>query len=106
MNDASSPRMPTIQDFTFLNPVGVPASRCIIDADRIRALTARRPIKPTLPNCHSARQLNPAEGSTYRRGKSVQTTDTTSQEVTRNFGLVMSAEMDKADGEFFWMYMH
>ena len=33
----------------------------IIDADRIRALTARRPIKPTLPNCRSARQLNPVK---------------------------------------------
>jgi hypothetical protein len=28
------------------------------------------------------------------------------QEVTLNFRLVMSADMDKADEEFFWMYMH
>lgn len=28
------------------------------------------------------------------------------QEVTRNFRLVMSTDMDKADEEFFWMYMH
>jgi len=28
------------------------------------------------------------------------------QEATRNFGLVMSADMDKADDDFFWMYMH
>src|SRR5438034_6504358 len=43
-----------------------------------RALTAPRPIKPTSPRCHSAWQPNPGRGSTYRRGKSVQTTGTTS----------------------------
>ena len=43
-----------------------------------RALTAARPIKPTSPRCHSAWQPNPGRGSTYRRGKSVQTTGTTS----------------------------
>src|SRR5207342_2715501 len=41
-----------------------------------RALTAARPIKPTSPRCHSAWQPNPGRGSTYRRGKSVQTTGT------------------------------
>jgi uncharacterized protein (DUF4415 family) len=41
-------------------------------------LTAPRPIKPTSPRCHSAWQPNPGRGSTYRRGKSVQTTGTTS----------------------------
>jgi putative transposase len=41
-------------------------------------LTASRPIKPTSPRCHSAWQPNPGRGSTYRRGKSVQTTGTTS----------------------------
>ena len=45
---------------------------------RTRALTASRPIKPTSPRCHSAWQPNPGRGSTYRRGKSVQTTGTTS----------------------------
>src|SRR6202043_3986334 len=44
-----------------------------------RALTAPRPIKPTSPRCHSAWQPNPGRGSTYRCGKSVQTTGTTSQ---------------------------
>src|SRR5437660_11559253 len=43
-----------------------------------RALTAPRPIKPTSPRCHSAWQPNPGRGSTYRCGKSVQTTETTS----------------------------
>ena len=43
-----------------------------------RALTAPRPIKPTSPRCRSAWQPNPGRGSTYRRGKSVQTTETTS----------------------------
>ena len=42
-----------------------------------RALTAPRPIKPTSPRCRSAWQPNPGRGSTYRRGKSVQTTETT-----------------------------
>jgi putative transposase len=32
--------------------------------DRIRALTASRPIKPTSPSCHSAWQPNPGRGST------------------------------------------
>jgi hypothetical protein len=43
-----------------------------------RVSTAPRPIKPTSPRCHSAWQPNPGRGSTYRRGKSVQTTGTTS----------------------------
>src|SRR3984893_5466349 len=43
-----------------------------------RALTAPRPIKPTSPRCHSAWQPNPGRGSTYRCGKSVQTTGITS----------------------------
>src|SRR5712692_7690183 len=46
---------------------------------RIRALTERHPIKPTSPRCHSAWQLNLGRHSTYRRGKSVQTTGTTSE---------------------------
>src|SRR5258707_13775120 len=45
---------------------------------RIRALTERHPIKPTSPRCNSAWQLNLGRHSTYRRGKSVQTTGTTS----------------------------
>src|SRR5262245_44641364 len=47
-------------------------------ADRMRALTASHPIKPTSPRCPSAWQPNHGRGSTYRRGKSVQTTGTTS----------------------------
>jgi transposase len=46
---------------------------------QLRALTASSPIKPTSPRCHSAWQPNPGRGSTYRRGKSVQTTGTTSE---------------------------
>jgi putative transposase len=53
-------------------------STSTIAADRIRALTARHPIKPTSPRCPSAWQPNPGRRSTYRRGKSVQTTGTTS----------------------------
>jgi hypothetical protein len=44
----------------------------------IRVLTAARQIKPTSPHGHSAWQLNPGRGSTYRRGNSVQTTGTSS----------------------------
>src|SRR5256884_8944565 len=58
---------------------------------RIRALTARRPIKPTSPRCHSAWQPNPGRGSTYRRGNSVQTTGT-------------SSAIDAATGETKWVF--
>src|SRR3954468_1814698 len=44
----------------------------------IRALTARRQIKPTSIRCPSAWQPNPGRRSTYRCGDSVQTTGTTS----------------------------
>src|SRR5665213_3010727 len=47
-------------------------------AGPIRALTAPHPITPTSPRCPSARQPNPGRRSTYRRGKSVQTTGTSS----------------------------
>ena len=50
----------------------------ITAGDRIRALTARHPIKPTSPRCQSAWQPNPGRRSTYRCGKSVQTTGPTS----------------------------
>ena len=46
--------------------------------DRIRALTTPHPIKPTSTRCLSAWQPNPGRRSTYRCGKSVQTTGTTS----------------------------
>jgi hypothetical protein len=41
-------------------------------------LTGQHPIKPTSTRCPSAWQPNPGRRSTYRRGKSVQTTGTTS----------------------------
>ena len=44
-----------------------------------RALTARHPIKLTSSRCPSARQPNLSRRSTYRRGKSVQTTGTSSR---------------------------
>src|SRR5438128_11161607 len=55
----------------------------------IRALTAPRPIKPTSPRCHSAWQPNPGRGSTYRRGKSVQTTGTTSVGVAKQLQQIL-----------------
>ena len=45
---------------------------------RTRALTAARLIKPTSTSCPSAWQPNPGRRSTYRCGKTVQTTGTTS----------------------------
>jgi hypothetical protein len=56
--------------------VGVPSSRSTMVAGRIRALTAPHPIKPTSTRCQSAWRHNPGGSSTYRRGKSVQTTGT------------------------------
>src|SRR5206468_5137566 len=53
-------------------------STSTIAVGRTRALTARHPIKPTSTRCPSAWQPNPGRGSTYRRGKSVQTTGATS----------------------------
>ena len=53
-------------------------STSTIGAGRIRALTARPPITPTPPRCPSARQPNLGRRSTYRRGKTVQTTGATS----------------------------
>ncbi len=44
------------------------------------------------PRCHSTWQPNPGRGSTYRRGKTVQTTETTLEvgELSRAIGLVTS----------------
>jgi hypothetical protein len=67
-----------IKQFSQNGPVGVLKLCCTIAADRIRALTARRPIEPTLNRCLSAWRPNPGRSSTYRRGKSVQTTGATS----------------------------
>src|SRR5277367_7185818 len=52
----------------------------------IRALTARHQIMPISPRCPSAWQPKPGRRPTYRRGKSVQTTETTYDlaAVTRN----------------------
>ena len=74
----TKPRMPWVQQFSKLGSVGVLKLFCTTAADRIRAFTARHPIKPTSPSCPSAWQPNPGRGSTYRGGKSVQTTGATS----------------------------
>jgi hypothetical protein len=74
------PGMPRIKELTLnTGPVGVPLSSCTMAGDRTRALTARHPIKPTSTRCQSASRPNPGRRSTYRRGKSVQTTGTTSR---------------------------
>lgn len=75
----TEPRMPRVQQFSKLSSVGVLKLCCITDDDRIRALTAPHPVKPTSPRCPSAWQPNPGRGSTYQCGKSVQTTGTTSK---------------------------
>src|SRR5215204_4131485 len=53
-------------------------------ADHTRALTAPHPIQPTSPRCPSAWQPNPGRRSTYRRGKIVQKTGTTSVDALGN----------------------
>ena len=60
--------------------------------DRIRALTARHPIKPTSPRCRSAWQPNLGRSSTYRCGKSVQTTGTTSKRAAGYVNRVIKGE--------------
>jgi hypothetical protein len=50
--------------------------------DRIQTFTTAPRIKPTSIFLRSARRPNPGRGSTYRRGKSVQTTGTTSVTTT------------------------
>jgi putative transposase len=52
-------------------------STSTIAAGRIRALTTPHPITPTSPRCPSVRRPNPGRRSTYRRGKTVQTTGAT-----------------------------
>ena len=59
-------------------PRSAATSSSTISVGRTRALTAPHPIKPTSPRCRSAWQPNLGRGSTYRCGKSVQTTGTTS----------------------------
>src|SRR5580704_5695820 len=75
----TEPWMPPIQKLAKAGPVGVIKLRCTIAAVHIRALTALHQIKPTSPRCPSASQPNPGRRSTYRRGKSVQITGTTSE---------------------------
>src|ERR1700680_806770 len=41
--------------------------------DHIRALTGRRPIRPTSPRCRMSRRLNPGRSSTYQTEEAVQT---------------------------------
>src|SRR6478672_9092420 len=77
LNSASCPRMPKIEHFALLSPMGVASSRCTMAGDHTRALTVRHPIKLTSPSCHSAWQPNPGRGSTYRGGETVQRTGTT-----------------------------
>ena len=87
MNDASCPRMPRIKDLALFGPMGVASSRCTIAVGRMRALTERRLTRPTSTRCPSAWQPNHGRGSTYRGGKSVQTTGTTSHQTKLAPGL-------------------
>ena len=68
-----------IKQFSENGPVGVLKPCCTTADAHTRALTARHPIKPTSPRCPSAWQPNPGRRSTYRRGKTVQTTGATSK---------------------------
>ena len=77
LNGASCPRMPKIENFALLGPMGVASSRCTMASVHIRALTVLRRTRLTSPSCPSAWQPNPGRGSTYRRGNSVQRIGTT-----------------------------
>src|SRR6516162_1279851 len=79
LNGASCPRMPKIENFALLGPMGVASWRCTMASVHIRALTALRRTRPTSPSCPSAWQPNPGRGSTYRRGNSVQRIETTAR---------------------------
>src|ERR1700675_263731 len=46
--------------------------------DDIRALTGRRPIRPTSPRCRMSRRLNPGRSSTYQTEEAVQTSGASS----------------------------
>jgi hypothetical protein len=81
VDDPPRPRMKTVRNFALLGPVGVLKLRSTIAAARIRALTARRPIKPTSIRCHSAWQPNPAEAPLSDAENLVQTSGTTSVRV-------------------------
>ena len=67
-----------INQFSENGPVGVLKPSCTTGADLTPVLTGARPIKLTSPRCHSAWQPNRGRRSTYRRGKTVQTTGATS----------------------------
>src|SRR5260370_7940694 len=71
---------PTTASARHAHRSGATSNSTIVDG-RMRALTTQHPIKPTSLRCHSAWQPNPGRGSTYRRGKSVQTTGATSDHV-------------------------
>src|SRR5215468_281370 len=86
LNGASCPRMPKIENFAALGPMGVASSRCTMASVPIRALTALRRTRLTSPSCPSAWQPNPGRGSTYRRGNSVQRIGTTAYRPVQNSG--------------------
>ena len=67
-----------IKQFSENGPVGVLKPCCITAGVHTRALTAPHPIKPTSRRCLSAWQPNHGRRSTYRRGKSGQTSGATS----------------------------
>src|SRR6202030_4014332 len=52
--------------------------------DHIRALTGRRPIRPTSPRCRMSRRLNPGRSSTYQTEEAVQTSG-----ASTNLGIVI-----------------
>ena len=78
-----SDNMPDNSEIARASESSLATSTFTIAAGRIRALTAAHPIKPTSLICRSARQPNLGRRSTYRCGKSVQTTETTSVRLGR-----------------------
>src|SRR4029453_5800770 len=74
-----------------LAPRSAATSSSTISVGRMRALTAPHPIKPTSLRCRSAWQPNLGRGFTYRCGKSVQTTGTTSVSICFNYSIVRTS---------------
>src|ERR1700716_1551827 len=57
--------------------------------DHIRALTGRRPIRPTSPRCRMSRRLNPGRSSTYQTEEAVQTSGASSPFLYISFDLAV-----------------
>ena len=75
-NRAPGPGMPSVENGDLVaraGTMGLVVRSCTTPADRIRALTGGRRIKPTSLGCRRSRRPEPGRHSTYQAGKPVQT---------------------------------